>query len=134
MFANTVRSGVISAATTKVKSGSAPVFVYLYKWNPPVLDGVAGAWHVADVPMALFNADRTPQSFGGGEEARSMSFDVARSWINFVRNGNPSNPGIPDWTPFTPDNTATMLFDDYSTLGIQHDKTLLELMANQNKS
>ena len=134
VFANATRAGVLAAADTKVKSGSAPVFVYLYKWNPPVLDGIAGAWHVADVPMALFNADRTPQSFGGGEAGRSMSFDVARSWVNFVRSGNPSNPGLPDWTAYTPDNSATMVLDDYSILGVQHDKTLLSLMTIQNKS
>jgi len=134
VFANATRTGVLGAADVKVKSGAAPVFVYLYKWNPPVLDGIAGAWHVSDVPMALYNADRTPQSFGGGEAARSMSFDMARSWINFMRTSNPSNPGIPDWTAYTPENGATMLFDDYTILGRQHDKALLDLMGNPNKS
>jgi para-nitrobenzyl esterase len=126
------RSGTLSAAEFKVKSGRAPVFVYLYKWDPPVLDGVAGAWHVSDVHMAMFNADRLPQSFGGGEAARSMSYDVARAWVSFARTGKPGHSGLPDWPAFTPENHATLLFDDYSTVGINHDKALLELITKPN--
>lgn len=128
-FADTNRSGSVTAADFKTKSGPAPVYVYLYKWNPPVLDGIAGAWHVADVHMALYNADRVPQSFGGGEAARSMSYDVARSFVNFARTGNPGHSGLPNWPAYTSANGATLLFDDYSTVGNNHDKALLDLLA-----
>jgi para-nitrobenzyl esterase len=131
-FADANRSGTLAAADFKARSGRAPVFVYLYKWDPPVLDGVAGAWHVSDVHMALFNTDLLPQSFGGGEGARSVSYEVARAWINFVRRGNPNHSGLPDWPAFTPQNHATLLFDDYSTVGINHDQTLLELITKPN--
>jgi para-nitrobenzyl esterase len=127
LFAEVARAGSMTAAGFKAKTGKAPVYVYLYKWNPPVLDGIAGAWHVSDVHMALYNAERLPQSFGGGEAARSMSYDVARAFVNFARNGNPGHPGLPDWPAYTPANGATMLFDDYNTVGLNHDKALLEL-------
>jgi para-nitrobenzyl esterase len=107
-------------------------YLYVFKWNPPVLDGLAGAWHVSDVHMAMFNADRQPQSFGGGEAARSMSYDVARAWINFARNGNPNHPGLPNWPAFTPENGATLLFDDYITVGLSHDKALIDLVTKPN--
>jgi para-nitrobenzyl esterase len=131
-FSQANRAGSLAAAALKAKNGQAPVYLYVYKWNPPVLDGVAGAWHVADVHMALFNADRVPQSFGGGEAARSMSYDVARAWANFARAGNPGHAGLPTWPAFTPENAATMLFDDYSTVGINHDKALLDLVTRTN--
>jgi para-nitrobenzyl esterase len=131
-FADANRSATVAAAEFKTQNGRAPVYVYLYKWDPPVLDGAAGAWHVSDVHMAMFNTDLLPQSFGGGEGARSISYEVARAWINFARRGNPNHPGLPDWPIFTPQNHATLLFDDYSTVGINHDKTLLELLAKPN--
>lgn len=131
-FSTPNRVGTLAAAELKARSGKAPVFVYLYKWNPPVLDGVAGSWHVADVHMAFFNVDRQPQSFGGGEAARSMSYNVARSFVNFARTGNPGHSGLPDWPAFTSENHATLLFDDYSTVGINHDKTLLDLVTKPN--
>lgn len=128
-FSEANRAGSIAAAAFKAKSGQAPVYVYLYKWNPPVLDGVAGAWHVADVHMAFFNADRLPQSFGGGEAARSMSYDVARAWANFARTGNPGHAGLPSWPAYTPESGATLVFDDYSTVGRNHDKALIDLVT-----
>ena len=131
VFADTNRSATLAAAEQKQKNGKAPVYVYLYKWDPPVLDGVAGSWHVADVHMAFFNTDRQPESFGGGEAARSMSYQMARAWINFARTGNPNHPGLPDWPAYTPQTNATLLFDDYSTVGINHDKALLDLVTKK---
>ncbi len=131
LFSEANRAGSIAAADFKAKNGQASVYVYLFKWNPPVLDGVAGAWHVSDVHMALFNADRQPQSFGGGEAARSMSYDVARSFANFARTGNPGHSGLPNWPAFTSENGATMLFDDYNRVGSNHDKALLDIITKQ---
>jgi para-nitrobenzyl esterase len=131
VFADTNRAATLAAAELKQKNGKAPVYVYLYKWNPPVLDGLAGSWHVADVHMAFFNTERQPQSFGGGEAARAMSYQMARSWTNFARTGNPGHAGLPEWPAYTPANNATLLFDDYSTLGVNHDKALLEAIAKK---
>jgi para-nitrobenzyl esterase len=38
------------------------------------------------------------------------------AWIHFARTGNPSHPGIPAWTPFSPDTVATMIFDIHTEL------------------
>jgi para-nitrobenzyl esterase len=132
LFSEANRAGSIATAEFKAQHGRAPVYLYVYKWSPPVLDGIAGAWHVSDVHMAMFNADRLPQSFGGGEAARSMSYDLARAWINFARFGNPGHSGLPEWPAFTPENGSTMLFDDYSTVGYHHDKALLDLITKPN--
>lgn len=128
VFADTNRAATLAAANLKATHGKGPVYVYLYKWNPPVLDGMAGAWHVADVHMAFFNADRQPQSFGGGEAARSVSFNMARAWTAFARSGNPGHAGLPEWPAYTPANGATLLFDDYSTVGLAHDRALIDLI------
>jgi para-nitrobenzyl esterase len=79
------------------------------------------------VPMALYAVDMIPQAFGGGIDAQSMSFDVARAWINFMREGDPNHPGLPEWPPFTPETGATMILDDYSTVRENHDAELVRL-------
>ena len=121
------RTTSLAAASWKAAHGSAPVYNYLFAWNSPVLDGIAGAWHVADVPMAFFSVDLIPQAFGGGEAARSMSFDVSRAFIAFAKTGNPNHPGLPEWPAYTAENGATLVFDDYSIVGLHHDKTLLDV-------
>jgi len=125
------RRGSIEVASRKARTGTAPVYAYVFTWHSPVLDGVAGTWHVSDVPMALYTVDLIPQAFGGGEDARSMAFDMSRAFINFIRNGNPNHPGLPDWPAFTPQNGATMIFDDYSVVGNFHDRRVLDLLSDQ---
>ena len=60
-----------------------------------------------------------------------MSYEMARSWSNFARTGNPGHAGLPEWPAYTPASNATMLFDDYSVLGVNHDKALLDAIAKK---
>ena len=122
------RQGSFDMASLKTETGTAAVYSYVFAWHSPVLDGVAGTWHVSDVPMAFYSVDLIPQAFGGGEDARSMAFDVSRAFINFIRTGDPNHSGLPDWPAFTPQNGAVMIFDDYSVVGNFHDKKVLDLM------
>lgn len=128
-FTPAQRASSLKAAEVKAASGSAPVYNYLVTWDSPVLDGIAGTWHVADVPLAMYTVDLVPQAFGGGMDARAMSYDVSRAFINFARSGNPNHAGLPEWPAYTAENGATMLFDNYSTVGLQHDKGLLEILT-----
>ena len=44
----------------------------------------------------------------------------------------PNHPGLPNWPAYTPENGATLLFDDYITVGMNHDKALLDLVTKPN--
>ena len=54
---------------------------------------------------------------------------MSQTWINFARTGNPNHKGLPNWTPYTPQNTATMWLDNKCVVKPQHDKELFELLA-----
>jgi para-nitrobenzyl esterase len=40
-----------------------------------------------------------------------LSEQMSETWINFARKGDPNNPWLPQWDPYTPEHRATMLFD-----------------------
>ena len=123
------RQGVVDAAAHKAETGTAPVWTYLFAWNSPVLDGVAGAWHVADVPHAFNNVALIPQATGGGADAQALAHDVSQAFVAFARTGDPSHDGLPAWVPWTPETGATMVLDDHSELRERHDQPLLDILA-----
>jgi para-nitrobenzyl esterase len=47
---------------------------------------------------------------------------MADAWIQFARTGDPNHPGIPQWTPFTPESEPTMIFDDGVRLVLNPDR------------
>ncbi|BAI98600.1 carboxylic ester hydrolase [Sphingobium sp. TA15] len=91
--------------------GSAPMFQYLFQWQSPQLDGVAGAWHTADLAFVFDNSALCDQGTGNTPEARKLARTMATAWANFARTGNPSQPGLA-WTPTDAVRCRTMIFDN----------------------
>jgi para-nitrobenzyl esterase len=59
---------------------------------------------------------------GTSDEAQKIADMMSESWLRFARTGNPDNPLIPHWEPFTLEKKATMIFDtkpvvEYDPLG-----------------
>ncbi|PNQ02463.1 carboxylesterase/lipase family protein [Sphingobium sp. SA916] len=93
------------------QSGAAPMYQYLFQWQSPQLDGVAGAWHTADLAFVFDNTALCDQGTGNTPEARKLARTMATAWANFARTGNPSQPGL-NWTPTDATRCATMVFDN----------------------
>ncbi|EPR15039.1 carboxylesterase [Sphingobium indicum IP26] len=93
------------------RPGSAPMFQYLFQWQSPQLDGVAGAWHTADLAFVFDNSALCDQGTGNTPEARKLARTMATAWANFARTGNPSQPGLA-WTPTDAVRCRTMIFDN----------------------
>ena len=91
--------------------GAAPMYQYLFQWQSPQLDGVAGAWHTADLAFVFDNTALCDQGTGNTPEARKLARTMATAWANFARTGNPSQPGL-NWTPTDATRCATMVFDN----------------------
>jgi para-nitrobenzyl esterase len=127
------RPGAVQQANTKAAvPGGAPVYMYLFAWQSPVLDGKYKAIHCIELPFVFNNIARCENMTGATPEAFALAEKVSQSWINFARRGNPGHSGLPHWEPYTADNGATMFFDDTCQVRHHHDKELLEL-ASRNQ-
>ena len=88
--------------------GGAPVYRYWFTWQSPQLDGVAGAWHTAELAFCFDNTKRCEQGTGNTPEAQALAKTMATAWANFAATGN---PGI-GWRPSDPSRMETMIFDN----------------------
>jgi len=107
-----VRRAAVQQASAKAVQGTAPVYVYLFAWNTPVLDGRIRSYHCAELPFVFDNTDRCDPATGGGPSARALAARVSEAWIRFARTGSPNHGGLPKWPEFTLQNGATMIFDN----------------------
>jgi len=124
-----LRPRVIQQAQLKTAQNGAPVYVYLFSWQTPVLDGVQKAFHCAEIPFAFNNIDLTEHTTSGSREAHVLADKVSQAWINFARTGNPNHGGLPQWPAFTDEDRSTMIFDNTCVVKNNHDKKLLEIIA-----
>jgi para-nitrobenzyl esterase len=106
-----MRNNVQRMVKLKYEQHGAPVFQYLFQWQSPQLDGVAGAWHTADLAFCFDNTRRCERGTGDTPQARALATTMARAWANFARSGDPSQPGLA-WTPSDADKCQTMVFDN----------------------
>jgi para-nitrobenzyl esterase len=125
------RQSAIKMADLKVKGGSAPVYMYLFTWQSPVLDGNYKALHCMEIPFVFDNISRCEEMTGGGKEAHALAAKISQAWISFARSGNPNHKGLPAWQKYTPENGATMLLDNVCIEKYHHDKELLAIVPQR---
>ena len=124
------RPGAVSQANEKSSlSGGAPVYMYLFTWQSPVLDGKYKALHCMEIAFAFNNIHRCEEMTGGTKEAYALADKVSSAWINFAKNGNPNHKGLPNWPAYNASNTATMHFDNKCVVKPQMDKELFDLVG-----
>ncbi|MCP9235739.1 carboxylesterase/lipase family protein [Lewinella sp. JB7] len=128
------RPGAVRQANAKASlPDGAPVYMYLFTWQSPVMDGKYKAIHCVELPFVFNNIDRCVNMTGGGEEARVLATKVSQSWINFARSGNPSHSGLPDWKAYNEAEGATMMLDNESELRFHPDRQLLEFNEGSSR-
>ena len=123
------RPGAIYQATQKAALHAAPVYMYIFTWQSPVMDGKYKAVHCMELPFVFDNIARCEEMTGGTKEAYALADKVSSAWINFARTGNPNAPGLPHWSAFDSKNTATMHFNNKCEVKPQLDKDLFNLVA-----
>jgi para-nitrobenzyl esterase len=108
---------------------AAPVYLYLFAWHTAMLDGRPRSFHCSEIPFAFYNTDKVDTYTGGTEQARKLSEQMAKAWIQFARTGNPNHKGLPAWPSFKEKAGATMVFNNTSIVSIDPDgeaRALLE--------
>lgn len=110
------RKNAIAAADAKVSQRKAPVYVSWFGWQPPLFDGRMRAFHCDDICFWFYNTDLMLTHTGGGKRPRALSSKMAKSFLNFIKTGNPNGGGLPMWKPYTKENGETMILDDLCQL------------------
>jgi para-nitrobenzyl esterase len=105
------RNKVVRMAKMKSDLHAAPVFQYYFRWQTPMLDGIAGAWHTAELQFCFDNTKRCEQGTGNTPEAQTLARKMANAWANFARTGNPSQPGLA-WAPSDSERNQAMVWDN----------------------
>jgi para-nitrobenzyl esterase len=106
-----MRNNIVKMAKLKHDRKGAPAYAYYFTWQSPILDGVAGAWHTAELAFCFDNTKRCEQGTGNTPESQALARKMATAWANFARTGNPSQPELP-WTPTDPVSNKTMVWDN----------------------
>lgn len=106
-----MRNNVVKMARLKHELGAAPAYAYYFTWQTPILDGVPGAWHTADLQFCFDNTKRCEQGTGNTPEAQALAKKMASSWAAFAATGNPSTPGL-KWSATDPETNKTMIWDN----------------------
>jgi para-nitrobenzyl esterase len=107
-----MRVGSIRIAERQAATATAPVFMYLFAWESPALEGKLRATHALDVPFVFDNVARAPGMTGDLPEAHELAQRVSQAWIAFARSGRPDHPDLIPWPAYTAQARATMILDN----------------------
>lgn len=122
------RPSTVEQAGLKSRQGGAPVYMYMFTWESPVLDGILRSTHCMEIPFVFNNAYRHATMTGGGEDAILLADRMSQAWINFARCGNPSTEDLPEWPSYNCSDGATMFFDNECEVKYNHDKALMDFV------
>ena len=87
-----------------------PVHLYRFGWKTQGFGGQFGAMHAVEIPFIWKTMTGWGEVFGT-EPPPELSDQLHQAWINYVRTGDPSHPGIGNWAHYDSTTRATMRFD-----------------------
>ena len=106
-----MRMPSLVTADRKVAQNAAPVFVYLFTWETPVLGGKLKSPHALEIPF-VFDTVQTSGLTGDSPTRFALADKMSRAWLAFAHKGNPNHEGIPNWPPYSVEQRPTMMFND----------------------
>ena len=127
-----VRSSAIRQCQRKAALQKAPAYNCWWQWQGPILDGRVMALHSGDLAFFFDNLERCQAQTGNGQEAHTLADQMSEAWIHFARTGDPNHPGIPNWSPVTPEGSETMIFDAPSVFSRDPDSEQRRILESHS--
>lgn len=123
------RRAAIQIVEERNESGAEDNYIFLLSYESPV-DGGVTMWHCGEIPFIFHNLDLlgVGASYGNTPEAYRLQDEMCSAWVNFAKNGDPNGENVPQWSTYTAQKEATMVFDSQSGERVAFDKELLDLM------
>lgn len=125
----TMRNNVVKMAKLKHDLQAAPAYAYYFTWQTPMLDGIPGAWHTADLQFCFDNAKRCEQGTGNTPQAQALAKTMSTAWANFARTGNPGQPGL-QWAASDAEHAQTMIFDNHCHMENDPDGNVRKILLS----
>ena len=120
------RLGCLRLVERKMAAGTAPVYMYLFRWESDYKGYLFKACHALEIPFVFDNVDSLPLT-GSRPDRHELAAIMSQSWAAFAHKGDPSHPGLPKWPVYTLKDRETMIFDIPSY--IEKDPARQELEA-----
>jgi para-nitrobenzyl esterase len=84
---------------------TADVWMYLFTWESPALDGAVGSTHALEIPFVWNALSPAAEGFtGSGPEAQALADEMHAAWIAFATSGDPG------WQRYDEGRRATRVF------------------------
>jgi para-nitrobenzyl esterase len=90
----------LQQAADRTAAGCAPVYLYQFTWESPVLDGALGSTHCMEIPFVFDNVVLHRTMTGGAADAAELGHRISRAWTNFAKTGTPGAEGLPTWETY----------------------------------
>lgn len=104
-------------AALRADAGGGKTYMYIFNRETPVDGGRFFAPHAEEIPF-VFDSLAKGATIAGPltPEAQRLADQVSALWANFARNGAPSAPGMPAWTPYDSRSRPTLMINDVSRM------------------
>lgn len=106
-----------------VEDGKAVDYLYEFTLEFPYQHGKV-AWHCSDIPFIFHNTHLVELSNIEGVSDR-LEEQIFRAAMQFAKTGDPNHEGLPYWSPVTPSDEPTMIFDRECEVRHNFDDQLL---------
>jgi len=115
-----IMTATLRQAERKAAQGRAPVFVYRFDWQSPVLGGKLKSLHTVENAFVWNDIEGSPLVAGADADVKRLAGQVSEAWVTFAMAGAPSG-GLGKWPGYDLQSRSTMLIN--TTSRIENDPT-----------